>query len=171
MIDILNPILQQRIHTVAHGDDDIASGVTLALLEKSNSDPRFAEQSVGYWIKRAAWKAKSLRTKSLRTKSRVYDSYVCVEPYTDSDDGEHVSIFDELIPSSDPGPEALVIASQTAAELSATIGRLPAVQQQIARLLLGGYKTTEIAAELRLSKSNVCHITARMRKTLAAAIT
>jgi RNA polymerase sigma factor (sigma-70 family) len=162
---LTDPVLTDRIAKVSHGNEDCAAHVRLSLLEAAARDPKFADQQVGYLITKAKWSALNYFD-----HERVDQRHVVEEPVFVNDEGEELSAFDELIPASLPSPEEIVEYHEAAARLDAAIATLPQDQRKIARLLAQGFDTPAIAAKIGKSTSNVCHITARLRANLSAAL-
>ena len=163
---LTEPLLQSRIAKVARGDADTIQFINLRLVEQSTKDATFAQQEVGFHIKRAAWEARHAREKVV-----IYDRYVACEPMAiDPIDGEEVSAFDEYIPSGDLAPEQIVEQRQTVAEIQAALQGLPAKQRELITMLAEGLTQTEIVERTGMSKSSVSHMIARARTSMAAAL-
>lgn len=161
---LLHPTLTARIETISrkYGPvaEDVKAHVTLALVEKLQ-DPHFAAQQVGYQIKYAKWEAQKFQQKAAR-----YNRYVEDEPQiTDEFSGEEVSAIDEIIPG-DVSAEEHVIRQETIIAVRRAVLALTPQQRQVASLLGQGFKPSEVAERLGLSRSNVSHIADRMRAAL-----
>ena len=163
---LADPTMQNRLTHIAgrFGDDagDVQQTMALHLIEKATADPTFADQRLGYLVKAAAWNARHYHR-----DGRVYDRYVECEPMIVDEDGHVISGLDEMWPAPGLSPEQAVIQSEELAELSRQLSRLPAKQRQVALLLAAGYSPSEIADELRMSRSSVAHLAKRMRQALS----
>lgn len=166
----LSATLTNRIQIIArrYGPlaEEVAAHVTLKVLEKMIADPFFAAQGEGYRIKWAKWEAQHWITNEVIT----YNRYVDVEPDWSDDDGESGNYFEESIPTAGPGVEAQVIAKEERRAVQEAIDQLPWRQQQVARLLMRGYQSGEIAAKLGTSRSNVSHLTDKLQEAMREAV-
>jgi len=143
----------------AYGDlepEDVLQNMALAILE-------FGEHKHlgdGYYINRARWSARDHAR-----HARIYRRYCTHMPLAIEDDGEAVDYAEFLPdPDTDADPEARLLAAE---RLAAMRARLTPPQRRILDRLLAGYRKSEIAAELGVSRTRISNLLTEMRVALA----
>lgn len=136
--------------------DDLLQNMALVLLEKG-FNPAYG---AGYYLRLASWRARDCCQ-----AARTYRAYVVHMPTLVDRDGETMDLA-ELMSAPDASPEDQFIAAERLADLQS---RLTPEQARIVSLLLAGYRKSEIADQLGVSRARVSQHIAGLRKAGALA--
>lgn len=145
------------VHSPEMEREDVQQEMALALLEKSNQDPAFAEQNDSYLTWYATWSAKNIAS-----KSRTYDSHVQEEAAI-PDTGEGADMYLAL---PDDDPAVIVEQRENFDELLSMLSELSTENQTVVKMTFHGYDTQEIAAVLGISSPAVSQRKKTIRNTL-----
>lgn len=163
-ISDLTPALQGKARAFATPEftaEDVFQAIVVALIEKANEDPSFAEQGDGYIIRHAEWTARHLNR-----NARTYGKYVDEERITLDDNAEAVSDFELII---DAGSvEEIADMNEKLGELKSSLKEMTPANRKIAYLLFIGYSKSEIADELKISRPAVSQRIQTIQKQLSA---
>ena len=132
--------------------EDILSEMNLHICERAAADPTFLDQAPGYISKAAAWHARSWLRRQLHGQGlelNILDS--------ETEDGQLKS---ELFAAKSQDNDLTIAVHDT---LDTLEGRL----RQIGELLMEGYRKSEIADELGMSRANVSYYVRLLRQEFA----
>ena len=167
-IEKLTPTLSHKAQFLALASpeddaDDMFQEMVLQVIEHSEKDSNFCEQTDNYII----WDAVHTGGKGAARKSRTYGKYVDAEPQiAANDDDEDMGWVDSLADTSG-NPEELFIESEEIDNLSAAISALSPDNQRIVTMLYQGYNQNEISEALGIGKSAVSQRKATIERQMA----
>lgn len=163
------PLIENRLSFRAHrisqmhpdfDPEDILQTMKLALLERAEADPQFAEQTDYYLVQYAEWKAKNSAA-----ASRTYRDYVDEMPRIVDDDGEESSLL-EILPDTSQPPDEIYELHEAAQQVMEYIRSHYPDYVEMVELLYLGYSQNEIADALGVSKGAI----SQRKKKIAVAI-
>lgn len=136
--------------------DDLYQEMALAIVERSQKDPRFLEQQDAYVTQFGTWRAKHAAERGYRQAART----------TPLEDGE----ADMYCLVSDPSEDPEEAAEQAEAldELVEMVLELTPENQSVVKLIYLGYSESEIATRLHISRPAVSQRKRTIARLLAA---
>ena len=159
-IQSLTPRLIAKSHFIPSDHlepDDLQQEMFIALLEKAQAAPGFAEQKDAYLVRYATWMAKHAAERTW-----TYSSHV--ESQTLSLAGED-EVFDNFS-DDNADPAYLVEQSEELEEMLSRLQDLSPENRTVVKMIYLGYTESEIATELGISRPAVT----QRKRTIARAI-
>jgi RNA polymerase sigma factor (sigma-70 family) len=156
-LEELNPRLKAIAHKISfsspeHDADDIYQEMIMTLITVSKQSPDFLSQKPSFIITKLTWCAKNKAN-----ASRIWTRYCPPDQLVTDPDGDETSFF-EMVAGPSPTPEKEVIMQELRDALQDLMETLTPRQRQVMTMLSQGYKPSEIAAEIGVTKSAITWI-------------